>query len=424
MTIPHASKPAASNYRWTICALLFAATTINYMDRQILGLLAPIIQKDIGWNELEYSRMNSVFYILYAVGVIGFGRLIDAWGTKLSYAGAMVFWSIAALGHSVARSFGGFAFMRAMLGLGEAGNFPSCIKAITEWFPKQERAHATGIFNSGSNFGAICAPAVIPALGARYGWRTTYVIVGSLGFLWLLAWIPLFNRPSKSKFINAAELSHIESGDTEENQPKVAWWPLLARRQTWAFMLGKFMTDPIWWFYLLWLPKWLNSTRGLDLTHIGMPLVLVYLIATIGSVGGGFLSSVLMKRGASANRARKTAMAIFAASVLPTMLLVTRVENIWVAVSLVGIAAAAHQGWSANLFTTASDMFPKAAIGSVVGLGTMAGSVGMLIFGEVIGRVLQASGNYTFLFTLCAFAYVLAFGLFHLLAPRMEKTAG
>lgn len=394
------------------------------MDRQILGLLAPIIQKDIGWNELEYSRMNSVFYILYAIGVIGFGRLIDTWGTKLSYAGAMVFWSFAALGHTVTRSFGGFAFMRAMLGLGEAGNFPSCIKAITEWFPKQERALATGIFNAGSNFGAVCAPAVIPLLGATYGWRVTYVIVGALGFLWLLAWFPLFHKPSRSKFVNAAELAHIEAGDADEKQPKTSWWPLLARRQTWAFMIGKFMTDPIWWFYLLWLPKWLNSTRGLDLTHIGMPIVLVYLIATIGSVGGGALSSALLKRGATTNRARKLTMLIFAASVLPTMLLVTRVENIWLAVSLVGIAAAAHQGWSANLFTTASDMFPKSAIGSVVGLGTMAGSVGMILFGEVIGRVLQSSGDYSFLFTVCAFVYLIALALFHLLVPKMEKAGG
>lgn len=414
-------EPVASRYRWTICALLFAATTINYMDRQILGLLAPVIQKDIGWTELEYSRMNSVFYALYAVGVIGFGRLIDRFGTKVSYAGAMVFWSLAAIAHAGTRTLFGFASARALLGLGEAGNFPSCIKAITEWFPKRERAFATGIFNSGSNFGAVFAPAVIPPLGAALGWRTTYVIVGALGFLWLLAWLPFFHKPSRSRFVNAAELAHIEGGAEEKaDTATIGWWSLIGRRQTWAFMLGKFLTDPIWWFYLLWVPKWLNSTRGLDLMHVGLPIIVIYLIATVGSVGGGWLSSSFLRRGMNANRARKLTMLLCACGVLPVMF-VSQVENLWLAVVLIGVAAASHQGWSANLFTTSSDMFPKQAVGSVVGLGTMAGAVGMMVFGEVIGRVLDQSGNYGLLFVVCASTYLVALALFHLLAPRLAR---
>lgn len=421
-----AAKPArtASRYRWSICALLFLATTINYMDRQILGLLAPMLQKDIGWTQMEYSWIVNAFQFSYAVGLLGFGWVIDKLGTKLSYSIAMLFWSGAAMLHAAVGSVAGFAGARALLGLGEAGNFPSAIKATAEWFPKEERAFATGLFNSGANIGAVFAPALIPWIALNYGWRGAFIIIGALGLVWLLPWAKFFGKPEDMAAVDAEELAHIRQDNTaEENSvtpPAVKWTRLLGHRQTWAFAIGKFCTDPIWWFFLFWLPKWLNETRQIDLAHMGAPLVAVYLFATVGSVGGGWISGALMKTGMTSSRARKTAMFICACCVVP-IAFATVVQSLWVAVILVGLAAAAHQGWSANIFTTASDMFPKHAVGSVVGIGGMAGSLGGVLFSTVIGVVLERTGNYWALFTISACAYLLAFVIFHLLAPGMKK---
>ena len=421
--VPLGAKPAphSGRYRWAICALLFFATTINYMDRQILGLLAPMLQKDIGWSQIEYSWIINAFQFSYAIGLLGFGWVIDKLGTKISYAGAMFFWSLAAMLHAAVGSIGGFAVARGLLGLSEAGNFPAAIKAVAEWFPKRERAFATGIFNAGANIGAVCAPAVIPWIALQYGWRGCFLAIGALGLLWLLPWMLLFGKPENMAAVSASELALIHE-DVEEEAPaqKLQWSKLLGFRQTWAFALGKFCTDPIWWFYLFWLPKWLNETRHIDIAHLGAPLVVIYLFATVGSVSGGWISGAFMKTGMTPSRARKTAMFICACCVVP-IAFVSMVENLWVAVALVGLAAAAHQGWSANIFTTVSDMFPKHAVGSVVGIGGMFGSIGGVLFSTVIGVVLERTGNYWALFVIGACAYLVAFAIFHMLAPGMKK---
>jgi ACS family hexuronate transporter-like MFS transporter len=417
------AAPPAGRYRWTICALLFMATTINYMDRQVLGLLAPLLQKDIGWSQLQYSQIVVAFQVAYAIGLLGFGRLIDTLGTRFSYAGAMAFWSAAAMLHALVGSVAGFAGVRFLLGLGESGNFPSAIKAVAEWFPKRERALATGIFNAGANAGAVIAPALIPLIAMHWGWRGAFAVIGAAGFLWLLLWLPLFGTPSRLARVSAEERAYIEQDEvTAAPTATLSWLSLLGYRETWAFIAGKFLTDPVWWFYLFWVPKWLNETRHIDIASMGAPIVVIYLISTVGSIGGGYISSAMLKRGHSVNVSRKTGLFVCACCVLP-ILLATQVQSLWLAVSLVGLAAAGHQGWSANIFTTASDMFPRHALGSVVGLGGMAGSVGAVIFSTVIGNVLERSGNYWVLFLIGACAYLLAFAIMHALVPRMRQIA-
>jgi ACS family hexuronate transporter-like MFS transporter len=419
MTDVDSPKIKIGNYRWVICALLFFATTINYVDRQVLGILAPDLQKAIGWNEIEYSRIVIAFQFAYAIGLVVFGWFIDLWGTKLCYSGAMIFWSVAAMAHAAVNSVIGFGAARFFLGIGESGNFPAAIKAIAEWFPKKERALATGIFNSGANIGAVVAPAVVPWLTLTFSWRAAFIATGAIGFFWLLFWIPLYSRPELRRRLDPRELDHIQSDGEDAKSEKVSWISLLGYRQTWAFIVGKFMTDPVWWFYLFWLPKWLNKDFKLDLKHVGLPLILVYTMVSVGSIGGGMISSSLLKRGRSVNFSRKMALFICACSVVP-IVLVTKAPNVWIAVSLVGLAAAAHAGWSANIFTTVSDMFPKKAVGSVTGLGGMAGSVGAMLFAEVIGKTLERTGNYWVLFLIGATAYLIAFGIIHMLVPRME----
>ena len=406
-------------YRWVICALLFFATTINYVDRQVLGILAPDLQKAIGWTEIQYARIVIAFQLAYAIGLVLFGRFIDLWGTRICYSGAMIFWSVAAMAHAAVSTVVGFGAARFFLGLGEAGNFPAAIKATAEWFPKKERAFATGIFNSGANIGAVVAPAVIPWLTINYGWQASFIVTGAIGFLWLFAWIPLYSKPELRRSLDPKELAYIQSDGQESTTTKISWLSLLGYRQTWAFIVGKFLTDPVWWFYLFWLPKWLNTRFELDLKHIGLPLIVVYTMVSVGSIGGGMISSSLIHRGRSVNFARKLALFICACSVVPVVL-VTKAPNLWTAVFLVGLAAAAHAGWSANIFTTVSDMFPKRAVGSVTGLGGMAGSVGAMIFAEVIGKVLDRTGNYWVLFLIGSTAYLIAFGIIHMLVPRME----
>lgn len=407
----------ASRYRWTVCGLLFFATVINYMDRQILGLLAPVLQHDIGWTQLQYGRIVIAFSAFYAVGLLGFGKLVDRIGTRLSYAVAMVMWSVAAVLHAAVSSVMGFAVVRALLGIGEGGNFPSAIKATAEWFPRRERALATGIFNSGANIGAVFAPAIIPPLAVAFGWRAAFVVIGALGLVWMVAWLAIY-RPADQHRAEYEEAHEDEP--VEVAGPAPTWRSLLKMRETWAFIIGKFLTDPVWWFYLFWLPKWLNESRGMDLQHIGPPLVAIYALTTVGSVGGGWISSALLRRGYSVNFSRKTAMLICACCVLP-IVFVSQVDNLWGAVAIVGLAAAAHQGWSANLFTTPSDMFPQRAVGAVVGIGGMAGSIGGVLFSEVIGQVLQRTGHYWVLFAIGALGYLAALGVMHLLVPDIKQ---
>lgn len=406
-------------YRWTVCALLFAATTINYIDRQVLGILAPTLSGEFGWSETQYGDIVSWFSFAYAFGFLGVGRLLDRIGVRWGLAVSIVTWSLAAMGHAFARTATGFSVARAALGLGESGNFPASIKAVAHWFPKRERALATGIFNSGTNVGAILTPLLVPWIALTWGWQWAFIATGALGFVWLIAWFALYDEPERHRAVSDAELSHIHSDPVERSEP-IPWLRLLGYRQTWAFVIGKFMTDPIWWFYLYWLPKFLDSQYGIKLQQVALPLIVVYLVADVGSIGGGWLSGALIKRGWSVNAGRKTAMLAAALVIVPTML-ASRAGSMWVAIAIVSVAAAAHQWWSANIFTTASDMFPRRAVASVVGLGGFGGAIGGMLFQRATGRVLEATGNdYTPVFIVCGLAYVSALLVMHLLVPRLQ----
>ncbi len=405
--------------RWAICALLFFATTINYMDRQILGLLAPKLQNEFAWNELEYSNIVTAFQVAYAIGLLGFGRIIDRIGTKRGYSIAVVVWSFAAMGHALARSVFGFGVARFALGLGEAGNFPAAIKAVAEWFPKRERALATGVFNSGSNVGAIVAPLVVPWLTVRFGWQASFVFLGSLGFIWIVFWLVQYDAPERKQGLSVAERAYILSDPAEPHLAKVPWLRLLACRQAWAFIVGMALTAPVWWFYLYWLPKFFHARHGLDLVGLGPPLVVIYSMTCLGSIGGGLLSSTLIKRGWSINSARKLTLLICALCAVP-VLFAAQVSNIWAAVLLIGLAASAHQGWSANLFTLVSDLFPKQAVASVVGLGSMIGAIAAVVFAQSTGFILQKFGSYQILFVVCGCAYLVALAVIQILVPRLD----
>ena len=405
-------------FRWTICALLFFATTINYIDRQVLGILAPYLQKSLHWSEIDYGNIVAAFQAAYAVGLLLFGGVMDRVGTRKGLAGAIIFWSLAAMAHTLARSAVGFGAARFALGLGESGNFPAAIKTVAEWFPKQERALATGIFNSGSNIGAVAAPLLVPWIALAYGWRWAFLGTGALGFVWLIFWLGFYRRPEDHPRLSDRERAYIGS-DPVDAAEKTPWLRLLGLRQTWAFALAKFLTDPIWWFYLSWLPKFLNKKHGLTLDKIGLPLIVIYLLADFGSVGGGWLSSYLIKRGMRVSLARQTALLTCALLVTPIMF-VSQVSSLWTAVLLIGLAAAAHQGWSANVYTLVSDTFPRRVVGSVIGIGGMLGAVGGMGVAIAVGYLLQKTGgNYVPLFLIAGLAYVLAFLVVYSLNPRL-----
>ena len=412
------------NYRWTICSLLFLATTINYVDRQILSLVKPILDIELGWSNEEFGIVNAVFQGAYGFGLLFFGWFVDRYGSKVGYAVSIVAWSLAAMGHSVVSTVTGFMIARAALGVSEGGNFPSAIKATAQWFPKRERAYATSIFNAGTNVGAIVAPALVPWIAYTWGWQMAFIAAGIAGLLWLFLWIPFYNKPENSKRLGAAERELIESDREAENETqKVSWIGLLRYRQTWSFIVAKFMTDPVWWFFLIWLPDYFKKTRGLDIKESWIHLVTIYVIVTVLSIFGGWVIGYLNKQGWSITKARKSGMFVFALCVIP-IFLVAQVGE-WGAVLLIGLAGSAHQAWSANLYTTVSDMFPKKAVASVIGIGGMAGATGGMLFPIFSGRFLDnftAAGNvtagYTVLFTICAFAYVITFVLHHFLAPK------
>jgi ACS family hexuronate transporter-like MFS transporter len=413
--------PAASRvgyFRWVICALLLFGTTKNYMDRNVLGVLNKTLQHDLGWSEIDFSNLVIAFQAAYAVGMVVVGRLVDKLGTRLGYALAMVFWSLASMGTALGSSLTSFAVSRVALGFGEAAVFPASIKAVAEWFPKRERALATGIFNAGTSIGAMLTPVVVPWINARWGWRGAFLGIGALGFIWLGFWLLIYRKAEEHPRVSAAELEYIRS-DPQESVGKTKWVSLLPLRQTWAFVAGKFLTDPVWWFYLFWVPGFLQSKHGLALTGIGAPIVVIYLISDAGSVAAGWMSSWLIKRGSTVNAARKIAMLICAIGVIPVVF-AYRVESTWSAVFLIGLAAACHQGFSANLFTLTSDMFPARAVGSVVGIGGMAGAIGGLFIATIVGHVLQWTGSYRVPFLIAGSAYLLALAIIHALVPRME----
>jgi ACS family hexuronate transporter-like MFS transporter len=404
-------------FRWIICALLLFGTTKNYMDRQVLGVLKTTLQQQFTWNEIDYSNLVVTFQVAYAGGMLLAGPVIDRLGTRLGFSLAMIFWSLASMGHALCSSLNSFFVARFSLGLGEAGNFPASIKTVAEWFPKKERAFATGIFNAGTNFGAIITPLTVPWITYHWGWRAAFLFTGALGFVWLALWLWLYRSPSEHPRLSAKELAYIQS-DPPLPTHRIKWTKLLPYRQTWAFVMGKFLLDPIWWFYLFWIPDFLQRQHGLRLTQIGLPILTIYLIADVGSVAGGWLSSTLINRGRSVNVARKTTMLICALCVTP-IIFAYKMENLWGAVLLIGLAAAAHQGFSANLFTITSDMFPPQAVGSVVGIGGMAGGVGGMLIAKVVGYALQWTGSYLIPFVTAAVAYPIALAIIHALAPKL-----
>ena len=421
------SKSPIGNQRWIVVALLFFATTINYIDRQVIGLLKPTLEVEFGWSEKDYANIVMAFTAAYALGLLVFGRIIDKIGTKMGFSISIVFWSIAACLHGVVKTTFGFGVARAALGLGESGNFPAAIKTVAEWFPKKERALATGIFNSGANIGAVFAPILVPTILALYGWQEAFIITGAIGFVWLIFWLYYYEIPNRHKKVTEAELAHIHSDNEEDtsNEKPITWGTLFRVRQTYVFIAGKLLTDPIWWFFLFWLASYFSTSFNIDLKKPGWPLVIIYMATSIGSIGGGYLSSYFIQKGWPVYKARKTAMFIFALCVLPIMS-AKYATNMWVAVALISLAAAAHQAWSANIFTVASDMFPKKAISSVVGIGGMAGSIGGVLFPIFVGYILEtyrqlgdSTAGYNIIFFVCGLMYMLAWAVMHFISPKM-----
>ena len=421
-------------YRWTICSLLFFATTINYLDRSVISLLKPYLETRFHWTESDYSHIVMAFQISYALGMLSVGRLIDKIGTKLGYTLSTLAWSLAAMGHALATSTFGFGIARAALGVSEAGNFPAAIKTTSEWFPKKERAYATGIFNSGANVGAIVAPLTVPWIAEELGWQWAFILTGAVGFIWIICWGLFYEIPSKNKKLSAGELAYINSDvvepvepeATEDKAQKVPWFKLLGFRQTWAFFIGKFLTDPVWWFYLFWLPAFLDAQYNVKGTDIALPVALVYTMSTIGSIAGGWLPLYLIRKGWPVFRARKTSMLIYAFCVVPVVFAQWLGSmNMWLAVLIIGLATSAHQAWSANIFTTVSDMFPKKTVASVTGIGGMAGAVGGILISWLAGILFdkyKLLGNietgYYIMFFICGSAYLLAWLVMHLLVPK------
>ena len=427
---PVSGKAGSGWFRWVIVLLLFLATTINYMDRQILALLKPILDVELGWSNEVYGKVFAVFFGFYAASYAVFGWFIDRFGVRVGYAVSMLWWSLAAISHSLAGSVGGFYRARIALGAGEGGNFPACIKAVAVWYPKRERAFAASLFNAGANAGPIVAPAIVPWIALHYGWRTTFVLAGVTGLLWLAMWLPLYkDSPAQSPLVSAAELEIIQSDKDEQNESaaKLSWWRLFVFPQTWGFVLLKFLTDPISWFWLIWLPDFFNKTRHLDIKNSWPHLVTIYLIAALLSIGGGWSGGLLIRRGWSPTWARKTGMLISAFFVVP-VLFASRAGN-WVAVVLVGLAIAAHQAWCANIYAAVSDIFPKRAVAAIAGIGGSAGAIGGMIFPWFAGKLLDyykgtaggESAGYAVLFWICPSVYFIAFLINHLLAPRFEQ---
>jgi ACS family hexuronate transporter-like MFS transporter len=418
-----AARPNGLGYRWTIVALLFFATTVNYIDRQVLGILAPTLQKELGWSETEYGAIVSWFSTAYAVGLLFMGRFMDRVGVRRGLATAVVTWSLAAMSHALARTGAGFSMARAALGIGESANFPAAVRTVADWFPKRERALAQGIYNAGSNVGAVVAPLMVPVIALSFGWRWAFVATGLLDFVWLGFWLSLYRDPDRHTRVTKEELAYIRS-DPPDPQEKVPWLGLLRYRQTWAYIVGKSMTDPVWFFYLFWLPKFLDADFGVKLSGLAAPLVAIYVVADLGSVGGGWLSTHLIGRGWSVNRGRKAAMLTAALLIVPTAF-APAAHSMWLAVALVSVAAAAHQWWSANMFTLASDLFPRKAVASVVGLGGSCAMLAAVGFQRLTGVILDATGsNYSIIFVYCGMAYLLAIAAIHALAPRLTPAFG
>ncbi len=406
-------------FRWTVVALLFGAVTVNYVDRQVIGILAPTLTRQLHWSETDYSTIVSCWTAAYGLGLFFVGRLMDRIGVRRGFTAAVATWSVAAMAHALVRTVAGFSIARVFLGLAESGNFPGANKAIAEWFPKKERALAFGLFNAGSNVGVVVAALLVPWVTLALGWRWAFVATGSLDLLWLALWLLAYRDPDRQRRVTPAELAYIRS-DPGDADVKVPWGRLLAHRQTWAFIVGKALTDPVWLFYLFWLPKFLDTNWQVKLAGLALPLIVIYVAADVGSATGGWISGAFIKRGWSVNRGRKAAMLLCALLILPTIL-APRAGSLWWAVIIVAVAASAHQGWSATLFTLVSDMYPKKAVASVTGIGGAAGMLGAFVFQQYIGDILQAThGNYQPIFGVLGLMYLTALGVIQLLVPRLE----
>ena len=413
------SVPArVGNFRWWICALLFFATAVNYIDRQILGILAGTLEKDIGWSESEYGLIVTAFSAAYAAGQLGFGRVIDRIGARLGYALALGWWSLSAVLHGAVSSVLGFGLVRFALGLGEAGNFPAAVKTVAEWFPRRERALAVGLFNAGSSVGAVVTPLTVPWIAIHMGWRWAFILTGAIGFVWIAAWAAVYRTPRSHPRLSKAELDHILSDD-DPPVPPLPWARLLLYRETWALVIARFLTDPVWWFYLYWVPKYLQSKHGLTLDKIGLPLVVIYLVANAGGIFGGWLSSLLIKRGWTVNAARKFAILVCALLVVP-LAFASGTRSAWLAVAVLGLATAGHQGWASNMFASISDMFPPHAVSSVTGIAGFGGSIGMMFGATGVGFLLEATGSYVPVFIWAGFSYLFILALICVMIPNIR----
>ncbi|HEX5459480.1 MAG TPA: MFS transporter [Steroidobacteraceae bacterium] len=413
-----AAAERVGRFRWVICALLFAATALNYVDRQIIGILEPMLAHKFHWTETDYSNVVFSFQLAYAIGYLIFGKLIDRIGARVGYALAVAIWTVAHVAHAWASSLTDFIVARFAIGLGESGNFPAGLKAVAEWFPKRERALATGIFNAGTNIGAIVTPLIVPVITLSLGWQAAFLITGSFTLIWLVVWLAVYRPPRQHKRLGTAELALIESDPPDPAVASIPWRKLLAVRETWAYALGKFLIDPVWWMWLFWLPDFLVKRHHLDLKTFGPPLVVIYVISDVGSIAGGWMSSRLLRAGCSLNTARKSAMLLCAVLVLPVFG-VAYVDSLWGAVAIVGLAAAAHQGFSCNLFTLPSDVFPRRAVGTLIGIGGTAGAIGGMLIAKYAGFVLDRLGTFKPLFAYAGCAYLLALLVVHLLSPRL-----
>lgn len=419
---PPGSDGPVGRYRWRICALLFFATTLNYLDRQVIGILAPQLQQQFGWSNIDYANIVAAFKIAYAIGLVGMGNVLDRIGTRLGYTVSLSFWSLAGMAHALVSSVIGFAGARFALGLAEAANFPAAVKTVAEWFPKKERALATGIFNSGANIGAILAPAVVPIIAATMGWRWAFILTGLVGFVWLVFWLTMYRAPGEHPRLSASELAYIQADGIERTE-RIRWLSLLPHRETITVCLLKFVTDPVWWFFLFWLPKFLHDRYGVSLLEMGPPLIVVFLVSDLGSIAGGWLSSFFVARGHSIDFARKTAILICGLFALP-IFFASRTDDLWVAVALISLGTAAHQACSANFYTIVSDVFPRRAVGSVVGLAGTAGAISGAIIAEVVGFMLEATGSYVPVFAMFSFAYVVAWLILKVGIPRIRPIEG
>lgn len=408
-----------NNYRWRICAMLFFATTINYLDRHVISILAPQLQSNYGWSEMDYGYIVTAFQAAYGIGVIITGHLVDKFGIRIIFSIAIAVWSFAGMAHAFARSAFSFGVARFMLGLGESANFPASIKTIAEWFPKKERALATGIFNAGSNIGAIISPLLVPWIALNYGWQWAFVLTGGIGFIWLVIWLFTYKKPEEHPKVSKQELEYIESDHDVVTTQKLSWGHVIFRKEVLVICFARFLTDPVWWFLLYWLPKFLYSNHGITLTDVGLPLIAIYLFADFGSIVGGWLPSRFISKGMSLDKARKLAMLICAVCVVP-IIFASQTSSLWLSVALISLATASHCGWMANMFTLMSDIFPKRAVASVVGVSTFSAVLGSMLVATGVGFILETTGSYFFIFLIAGFMYLLAWGIIKIGIPQIK----